>query len=73
MMVTLTYNHDSNVDMLTCTSPHFHVYIYMVLTKQTAEIQGLLVNKVCFHLSLFGCSSGEPGNMHPCNSDACIT
>ena len=28
MMVTLTYNHPSNVDTLKCTSPHFHVYIY---------------------------------------------
>ena len=43
---------------------------YMVWMKQTAEMQGLLVNMVHFHLSLSGCGSGEPGNMHPCNSDA---
>ena len=67
-MVALTYNYHSNVDMIPCTSRHFHVY--MVLTKQTAEIQGLLVNMVHFHWSLSGCCSGEPGNIHPCNSDA---
>ena len=67
-MVTLTYNCHSNVDTFPYTSQHFHVY--MVLTKQTAEIQGLLVNMVCFHLSLSGCSSRDPGNMHPCSSDA---
>ena len=54
---------------------HYHVHhnnypVYIVLTKQTAEIQDLLVNMVHFHLSLSGCSSGEPGNVHPCNSNA---
>ena len=66
-MSTLTYNHHSNVDTSPCTLRHFHVYI--VLTKQTAEIQSLLVNTVHFHLSLSGCSK-EPGNIHPCNSNA---
>ena len=68
MIVALIYNHHSNVDTLTCTSPHFHVYGFD--KKQTDEILGLLVNTVCFHLSLSRCSSREPGNMHPCNSDA---
>ena len=45
-MVALTYNHHSNVDMSPCTSQHFHVY--MVLTRQTAEIQDLLVNTGAF-------------------------
>ena len=67
-MVALTYNHHSNVDMSPCTSQHFRVY--MVLTKQTAEIQSLLVNMVQFHLSLSECGSKEPGNMHPCNFNA---
>ena len=31
----------------------------MVLTKQAAEIQGLLVTTVCFHLSLSRCSRGR--------------
>ena len=35
----------------------FHVY--MVLTKQTTEIQSLLVNKVCFHLSGLGVAAGS--------------
>ena len=66
-MVALTCNCHLNIDMSPCAS-HFHVY--MVLTKQTAEIQSLLVNMVHFHLSLSRCRSREPGNMHPCNSDA---
>ena len=49
-------------------------YHCMILTKQNAEIQKkLLVNKVHFHLSLSKFGNGEPGNMHPCNSDAQIT
>ena len=35
----------------------FHVY--MVLTRQTAEIHDLLVNMVCFHLSLSGVAVGN--------------
>ena len=67
-MIVLIYNCHSNVNM-------YHVYhtdfpVYMVLTRQTAEIQSLLVHTVHFHLSLSGCGSGEPGNMHPCNSNA---
>ena len=31
---------------------HTDFPVYMILMKQTAEIQGLLVNTVCFHLSL---------------------
>ena len=67
-MITLTYNCHLNVDMSPCTLHFFHVY--MVLTKQTTEIQSLLMNKVYFYLSLSRCSSREPGNTHPCNSDA---
>ena len=52
---------------------HNNFPVYMVLTKQTAEIQDLLVNMVHFHLSLFRCGNGEPGDMHPCNSNALIT
>ena len=51
--------------MLICT-----MYITLnFLTRQTAEIESLLVNMVCFHLSLSGCGSGDRGNMHPCNFD----
>ena len=67
-MVASTYSHHLNVDTLPCTSQHFPVY--MVLTKQTAEIQCLLGNMVHFYLSLSRCGGGEPGNMHPFNSDA---
>ena len=68
-MIASTYTHHSIVNTsIMYTSQHF--YVCMVSTKQIAEIQGLLVNKVCFHLLLSGCGSEEPGNMYPCNSDA---
>ena len=56
-MITLADNCHSNVDMSTCISPHFHVY--MVLTMQTAEIQSLLVNTVCFHCHCPGVAAGS--------------
>ena len=31
------------------------------------------MNIVCFHQSMSGCGNREPGNIHPCNSDARIT
>ena len=67
-MIVLIYNCHSTVNT-------HHVYhtdfpVKMVLTRGTAEIQSLLVSTVHFHLLLPRCGSGEPGNMHPCNSDA---
>ena len=68
IMTILIYNCHLNVNT-------YHVYhtdlpVYMVLTRSTAEIQGLLVNRVHFNLSLSGWHGGEPGNMHPCSSNA---
>ena len=31
------------------------------------------MNIVCFHQLMSGCSNGEPGKIHPCNSNAQIT
>ena len=67
-MIILIYNCHLTVN--TCHVYHTDFPVYLVLTRQTSEIQILLVNTVHFHLSLSKCGSREPGNMHPCNSDA---
>ena len=49
----------------------FYMYDFDIMNHWNTK--SLLLNKMCFHLSLSGCSNGEPGNMHPCNSNASIT
>ena len=77
IIITLSYIHYSinddmsnNICIKTSFSTILHVWFWH---NKLPKYKSLLVNEVHFHLSLSGCSNGEPGNMHPCNSNAWIT